>query len=146
MTQYDNAGNLLQTADVFGVVSNTNVTATTNYAAPSAITVGSLTSSFQYAADLLPTSVQGPNLDTASTIYDSYARPASSTSKTGAVTYFNYINSPAQVLAYTNGRVSRTTLDGFGRTIKAEAGTGTYSSGTVSMGTVLSVVDSQYAP
>ena len=102
--------------------------------------------SFQYAADLLSTYAHGPDGDTASTVCDSYARPTSSTAKTGAVTYFSYVNSPAQVLAYTNGRVTRTSLDGFGRTIKAESGTGTYSYGTVSMGTVVSVVDTQYDP
>ena len=77
------------------------------------MTVGSLTSSFQYAADLLPTQATGPNGDSAATVYDSYARPTSSTSKTGAVTYFNYANSPAAVITYTNpnsnsvGRVTR---------------------------------------
>lgn len=103
-----------------------------------------MTSTISYAADLVPYSASGPNGDTTSTVYDSYARPASSTSKTGAVTYFTYGNVPPTVLAYTNGRVSRTTLDGFGRTIKQESGTGTYTGGTVAMGTVVSVVQTAY--
>jgi len=131
MIQYDNTGNVLQTADTMGVVSSTGVTSTTNYTVPSSITVGSLTSNFQYAADLLPTQAQGPNGDTATTTYDSYARPSIVTSKTGATTYFNYTNfntttlAPAQTLSYANGRVTRSTLDGFGRTTKAESSTGT---------------------
>jgi hypothetical protein len=70
--------------------------------------------------------------------------PTSSISKTGAVTNFSYVNSPPQVLSRTNpngnsvGRVARMTLDGFGRTVKAEAGTGTYSNGTVSLTNVVS--------
>jgi hypothetical protein len=48
--------------------------ASTNYTVPSAVTTGSLTSSFQFSAALAPTQETGPNGDMASTTYDSYAR------------------------------------------------------------------------
>ena len=101
--------------------------------------MGSLTVTFSYAADLLPTQATGPNGDSTSTAYDTYARPISSLSKPGAVTYFTYVNSPPQTLSYTNptgnavGRVSRLTLDGFGRAIKQEAGMGTLSGGVITV-------------
>jgi YD repeat-containing protein len=147
VTSIDITGNVLAAYDQTGVSVTNNTNSATNFAAPSALTVGSLSSSFNYAPSLIPNSSQGPNGDTATTTFDSYARPASSTSSTGATTYFTYSTTlPAKTLAYTNGRVARTTLDGFGRTIKAESGTGTYSGGVVAMGTVVSTVDTQYAP
>ena len=143
---------MLQSAGPSGVNATTSTNASTNFTAPSSITVGSLTSTFDYAADLLPTQATGPNGDSTSTVYDSYARPKSSTAKTGAVTYFAYGTN--QTLAYTNptgnavGRVSRVKLDGFGRAVKQEAGTGTYSSGSgaITLSTIVSTVDTQYAP
>ena len=143
---------MLQVSDSTGVVVTNSTNSNTNYAALSAITVGSLQSTFGYAADLLPTQATGPNGDTSSTVYDQYARPSTATSKTGAVTRFYYLNSPASVYAYTNptnnavGRVAKTTLDGFGRTIKQESGTGTYNSGngSIALSTVVSTVDTAY--
>jgi RHS repeat-associated protein len=149
---FDNTGTLLQAANTLGVVSSATSSISNNYAVPSAITTGSLTSGFQYASNLLPTQAQGPNGDITSTAYDLYARPSSSTSKTGAMTNYYYIASPPQTLSYTNpnsnpaGRVTRTTLDGFGRPIKVESGTGTYSLGTITMSAVNSQVDTTYAP
>ena len=70
------------------------------------------------------------------------------TSKTGADTFYAYSSTPAMVLSYTNptantvGRVSRTTLDGFGRAIKVESGTGTYTSGAIALTTTVSTVES----
>jgi YD repeat-containing protein len=75
------------------------------------------------------------NNATTSLQYDSYARPTQTTSPTGAVTTFAYTTSPPTVTATTNGRWTKTTLDGLGRTLKAESGDG---SGTKS------IVDYEY--
>ena len=150
LTQIDVTGNVLQSYSSNGVGASSNVNSNTNYAAPSSVTVGSLTSSFQYAADLLPTQATGPNGDSAATVYDSYARPTSTTSKTGAVTYFNY--TPTAVITYTNpninsvGRVTRTTLDGFGRPVMVETGTGTYSNSVITLSAWVSIMSTEYAP
>ena len=163
--QHDNAGNTISTWQAGGLVTSAGTSSTTNYAVPSAITAGSLTSNFTYASDLAQTSMTDPNLNTSTTVYDQYARPTWSKPQTGAPTYFNYVNSPAQVIAfrpsvdmygnlfnggYTAGAVTRTTLDGFGRGIKVESGPGslTYSASiqNIAISSVVSQVDSVYAP
>jgi hypothetical protein len=66
---------------------------------------------------------------------------------------FSGLNPPS-TYAYTNpngnpaGRVMLTILDGFGRTITQQSGTGSYNSttGVITMGTVISQVDTTYAP
>ena len=89
----------------------------------------------------------GPNGDTSATAYDSYARPTQTTSKTGAVTYYTYANSaPWTVAAVTNGRYSRKTLDGLGRTVKVETGTTTGSYPNYTFSTPASVVETTYDP
>ena len=52
---------------------------------------------------------------------DAYARPAETTSPTGAVMTYSYATSaPWTTRATTNGRWVKTTVDGFGRTVKVE--------------------------
>ena len=150
--QIDQAGNVMSSSNSQGVSSSSSLTASTNYAVPSAVTVGSLTSNFVYEPDLLPRQATGPNGDTASTIYDSYARPKQSTSKIGATTYFNYTTSA--VISYTNpnltgaGRVTRTTLDGFGRTMTVETGTGSrdVNTGVITLSSWVSIMSTEFAP
>jgi RHS repeat-associated protein len=77
----------------------------------------------------------GPNGDQTTVLYDSYARPSSTTSPTGAVTTYAYTMSPPTVTATTNGRWTKKTLDGFGRIIREEAGNGS---------TIVSVVETEY--
>jgi YD repeat-containing protein len=76
---------------------------------------------------------------TTSITYDAYARPATSTSPHGAVTTYSYTNSPPTTTATVNGRWTRTTTDGFGRTIKVEAG-------QTNPAVTVSVVDTEYTP
>ncbi len=77
----------------------------------------------------------GANGESSGTVYDSYARPASKTSPTGAVTTYAYTQNT--VTATTNGRYVKTTFDGFGRTTFTETGYGT---------TAVSIVENQYEP
>jgi hypothetical protein len=117
----------------------TQTSSQTNFTAPNAITTGSLTTSLNWNSSLALSNQSGPNGDTASIGYDSSGRPPTITSPYGAITAFSYSSSPPQTLATvtTNNRWTRTTMDGFGRTIKTEAAD--------SSGTVQSVTDAQYA-
>ena len=71
------------------------------------------------------TSASGPNSASTSTIYDAFARPTSTTSPHGAVTDYAYNNPERTTTATTNGRWTKTTMDGLGRTVKVETGYGT---------------------
>jgi len=107
---------------------------------------GSLATSVSYAASWAVASVTGPNGAPGVTTYDSYGRPATTTSPDGLVTNYTYtyypsantqtatINQPAPL---SGTRWKRTTLDGFGRTIRLETGHD---------GVTVSTVDTQYAP
>jgi RHS repeat-associated protein len=106
---------------------------TKNYAVPAAATPNeetNLATSMTYSGFLGVTSVTGPNGASSGTAYDSYGRPSSSTSPHGAVTTYTYTYSPPTVKTTTNGRWTKTTLDGLGRTIHVEQGDG---SGTKSI-------------
>ncbi len=119
---YDIAGNVAQRY-VNGELTTNTVSSTTNYAAPSAMTTINLTSNVNWTAALAPSSTTGPNGDSASISYDTLARPQSSVSPYGATTTYAYNDTaPATRTATTNGHWTRTTLDGFGRTIKTETG------------------------
>ncbi len=113
------------------------------------MTTGSLTNNMGYTGFLAPNSASGPNGESAFISYDSNARPSTTNSPFGAHTDFIYndTQSPPVVIATTsspgtNAHWARTTKDGFGRTIKAETGSGTGSS----TATALSVVESVYLP
>ncbi|MGH9631655.1 MAG: RHS repeat domain-containing protein, partial [Bryobacteraceae bacterium] len=118
-----------------------------DFAAPSAITVGGLTTNLAWTSFLGLSSQTGPNGDTVTIGYDSSARPNFITSPYGARTNYEYTTSPPMVKAslYVDydpwnhqqqpDRWTKTYMDGFGRTIKTETGTGA---------TVHSVVDTEY--
>ena len=112
---------------------------TTNYTAPTAITVGTLTSTLNWTPFLAASSTTGPNGDSSGIGYDSAGRPASITPPIGATTTYSYSINPPQTTAtvITDHRWTRTTMDGFGRTIKTEVADNN--------GTVNSVSDAQYA-
>ncbi len=145
-------GNLLSHTDPGGVktfaydisgnaLNGTAAGVTKNYAVPASMTTNSLSQTMQWSGFLGLTQETGPNGDTLSTLYDSYARPQQTTSATGVVTNYTYATSaPWTVTAIANGRGTRKTLDGFGRTVKVESGTGT------GLSTVVSVTDTQYDP
>jgi YD repeat-containing protein len=142
---YDSYGNLATAANN-GLSTNVTMDSTHNYAVPSSIVTGSNSQAMQWNAFLGLTQNTGQNGDAAQIGYDSSGRVSSSTSPYGAVTGYTYVNytsasSPATVTATTNAHFTRQTLDGLGRTVKAEAGT--YNGTTY---TTTSVVDTQYAP
>jgi YD repeat-containing protein len=109
-----------------------------NDSAPSLITPNNqsnLSQSYTYNSFLGVTSATGPNSSTVTTAFDSYTRPTSTTSPHGAVTDYTYNNAERTATATTNGRWTRTTTDGLGRTIKVETGYGA---------TTVSTVDTEY--
>ena len=131
---YNTGGVVVQARDSV-VMTRQNVTSSTNYAVPSSLTTNALTESLQWSSFLGLTRDEGPNGDAATTYYDSYARPSSSVSRSGATTTYEYTNSPGTVKETTNGRWTKRTLDGFGRVIRVEQG---YSTTTVA------VVETEY--
>ena len=138
LLRHDIGGNITSST-VNGVYSTVSTSSTTNYAAPSQMTTNSLSSNMNWTAALGPSSVAGPNGDTASFGYDTNGRPTSTTAPTGAVTNYTYADtaSPPYKTATTNTHWVQTAMDGFGRTIQTETG---YS------GTGVSVVATHYDP
>jgi RHS repeat-associated protein len=104
-----------------------------------------LATSMTYNSAWAVTSVTGPNGATSTTNFDSYGRPATSTSSDGAVTSYTYAyytsgGQNSQTATVNNGQAYQfktTVLDGFGRTISVLTGNGK---------TTVSETDTQYAP
>lgn len=137
---YDATGTVTK-AVVNGVTTNVTSSSSNNYAVPSQISVGSLSESMNWSSFLGLTSATGPNGDNSTITYDSYGRPQTSKSAFGAQTTYTYSTGPysASNVAWSkstiNGRFTKTTLDGLGRTITVQSGTGS---------TVVSQVDTVY--
>src|ERR1017187_4774127 len=125
-------------------------TSVTNFAAPDSILPnGSATyrSTYTYTPALQPVQATDPNSKTTTNAYDSFGRLQTSTIVTNMVTTYTYDSSQHTVSAsaHNTGWIvgtpdhwQRTTTDGFGRTIKTEAGDSSNS--------ILSIVDTRYAP
>ena len=97
-----------------------------------------------YTTWLGTSTVTGPNSSSASMTYDSFARPATSTSVYGAVTTYGYSAAgvfPYTVTATTNNHWTQTMLDGLGRTLKQVRGYND-GSGSHTVSTVDTVYDS----
>jgi RHS repeat-associated protein len=142
---YDIGGVRLTTKDATFVTVTNTPSSSTNYSLPAVLSNGNVSSNISYASSWGVTQVADSTGATTNTTYDTYGRPASSTVADGAVTNYTYTYNPTtQTATIThppenpNGTTwKRTTLDGFGRTIKVETG---HDSTTVSQ------VDTQYAP
>jgi YD repeat-containing protein len=121
----------------------TNVASTNNYAAPGQVTTNSLTSTMNWTNALGLSSATGPNGDTGSINYDANARPSTVDSPYGAITTNTYNDNavPPNKIAMTDNHGAQTVMDGFGRTIHTITGYGSATSLTV-----VSTVDTQYAP
>jgi RHS repeat-associated protein len=133
-TGYDVSGAAVSRNDGQGHTVSMTQSSVTNYAAPDVITLNGDSKSNQnmtYSGWLGLSTITGPNNTTVSTTYDSFARPATSTSVFGAVTNYGYSAGtvPYVTTATTNGHWTQTTLDGFGRTMKSVRG---YASNKVS--------------
>jgi len=144
---FDVGGNITSSS-TNGVTTSSTTTSSSDYAAPVTMTTGSLTNTMGYNGVLAPTSATGPNGESAAIGYDANARPYSTDSPSGAHTAITYndTQSPPVVSAVvsssnTSPHWSRKTMDGFGRTIKLETGSGS-TPGTA----IVSVVDTVYAP
>ena len=135
-TTYTFAGGVL-TSSTNGLTSSASTTNTTNYAAPSQVSVATTSATMSYSSFLGLTNETDQNGATATLGYDAMARPNSGTSPFGATTTNSYsdTSSPPTSTSTTNGRWTKTTMDGLGRTIKVETG---YSS------TTLSVAETEY--
>ncbi|MBV8842233.1 MAG: hypothetical protein JO307_05420 [Bryobacterales bacterium] len=120
---YDELGNPASVT-VNGVAQSIATTTTTNFAAPEQLTVGSLTTTNTYSTFLGLTNETGPNSASISVAYDLQARPLTTTGVYGATTTntYNDTASPPTFVATINGRWTRQTLDGLGRTVLIETG------------------------
>ena len=124
---YDVTGNPVSTL-AMGVLTQVTSSSSNNLAVPSQLTVGSLTTNLTWSTFLGLTNETGPNGDSSGTYYDQYARPSGSTSAFGAQTSISYSSppysssAPPTVTSTINGRWTRTTMDGLGRTILTQSG------------------------
>jgi RHS repeat-associated protein len=141
---YDDTGALYEAVDTLGARIAYDVTAATNYAAPSRIAPNgeqALATSATYTQFLGIASATGPNNANTWATCDTLGRPTEVKSphdqSPGAQykTVYTYTVSPPTATATTAGRWTRQTMDGLGRTIKEERGDG---SGTKS------IVDTEY--
>ena len=119
---YNRAGTVTSTQDAVGHTVSSTPDPNRNYAVPSAVTTGNLPpTQMTWNGAFQPTGTTNPNGAAATLAYDAYARPANSTSPYGATTAITYTNPSGSTLATstttTNGRWSKTTMDGFGRTV-----------------------------
>jgi len=125
--QYNQLGVVASTT-ANGVTTSVTTSNSNSYAAPTQLSVGSLTTSLGWSSFLGLTNDTGPNGDSSSTYFDSYARQTSTTSPYGATTNYAYNNAPytssnpATVTTTINGRWTKTTLDGLGRTVLTQTG------------------------
>ncbi len=138
---YFTTGALSGSSDDSGHSASVSTSSATNYAEPSAITLGSLTSSFSWNGFLGLTQATGPNSSTSSYSYDSYGRPAQTNNITGQVLNTTYTNSPPTETTTTGTRWTKTTFDGLARHLKVETG---YNTGSTP--TTVFVVDTVYTP
>jgi RHS repeat-associated protein len=137
---YQDTGVPYQYVDGAGRTVSTSPSSSANYALPGVLTPGgngNLATTVSYASSWAVTQVVSANGATSTTAYDSFGRPQSSTSTDGAVTSYTYTYNPNIQTATVNNRWVKTTLDGFGRTIQVDTGTGS---------TTVSVAETQYAP
>ena len=143
---YQDTGVVYQTQDGAGHTMNATPSSSTGYSLPGVLTPGdnggnsNLATSLSYTSSWQVTGVTGPNGANSNTFYDQYGRPLSTVSPDGASTGFTYTYNPNTQTATVNNKWKRTTLDGFGRTVKEEMGNGPTTNAPVS------VVDTQYAP
>ena len=123
---YDVTGNVVSVT-VNGVTTQVSTTSTTNYAAPSQITTGSFTNSQTFNSFLGLTNESGPNGFSVAFGFDTSARPSSVTSPFGAQTVVAYYDTatPPYSTTTVNGRWTKATKDGLGRTVLTETGNGT---------------------
>jgi RHS repeat-associated protein len=144
-TRYETTGVVTGSMDGSGRYVSVSPDSSTGYSLPGVIQPegsGSLATTVTYASSWAVTSVTGPNGANGTTMYDGYGRPASMSIPDGASTVYTYSYygvSGATANTQTasiGGRWKKTTLDGFGRSIKVETGYGT---------TTVNVVDTEYA-
>ena len=141
---YDMTGNVTTTT-VNGVATTVTSSSSTNYAAPTQVTtIPQQSSNMTWNTFLGLSSAAGPNGDTGAITYDANARPLTSTSPYGALTYYTYNDSAStpNKVAMTDSHGVQTFMDGFGRTTQTNTGSGN----NTSIATVVSTVNTLYAP
>ncbi len=147
--QYESTGVAVCTQNAMGTYVTAALSSSTNYSLPGVVTpngTSSLSTTVTYNSMWGATSVVGPNTATGTATYDTWGRPSQSMVPDGAETSYTYTYYPsanqqtAALLPSGSGVWKRTTLDGFGRVVRVENGTGATNN------TPVSVVDTQYAP
>jgi RHS repeat-associated protein/uncharacterized repeat protein (TIGR01451 family) len=144
---YDPAGVLYQVTDGSGNTMTVTTDPSTNYSLPNQLVSNAstdtyLVTGFSYASSWGVTSTTGPNGEARLTNYDSFGRPSSITLVDGATITYAYTGNSqtatqAQPDPLTGNRFKRTTVDGFGRTVRVETGHD---------GLTVMMVDTQYGP
>jgi YD repeat-containing protein len=138
-------GAVYMAEDGAGTQVNASLSASTNYSLPGVLTPNgnsNLATSVSYSSFFGVNSLVGPNGATTTTNYDTYGRPANTSIPDGATTTYTYSYNPnVQTATLTDAqgtRWTKTTYDGFGRTISVVKGHDKVPP--------VSEVDTQYAP
>src|ERR1019366_216858 len=106
-----------------GVTTTADAGTGTNYAAPDTITTQSYSETIGYTAWLGVSQTTGANGEHLSMWYDAYGRPGTGTSAYGATTNYTYATAAPFWQKETGpSGVTTTTLDGFGRAVRAASG------------------------
>ena len=122
-----------------GTTLQSNLPASTNYAAPTTITTQTYGETIGYNSWLGVTQTTGLNGEQLYLTYDGIGRPTTATSPYGATTNFAYAAAvPLWQTKTGPDGFTRTTLDGLGRAIRVERGPDSLH--------IQSVVDTVYAP
>ena len=138
--KFDTLGNLVTQVNSTGQTLDVGWSSGSAYAVPTLITPNAnsaLQRSMVYNTLLDMTQVNSPNAVQQDFGYDTLHRPTTAEMETGATVSYTYSADGRVITATVNGKFTRTTTDGLGRTVKAEKGHGS---------TVVSIVESEYAP
>lgn len=123
---YDVTGTVTKTSDAQGHVVDVTSDSNRNYAVPSVVTPNTqsgLATSFSHSAFLGLTSQTAPNNAQHTINYDGYGRVSNTRTPEGVVTNFTYTYNPAvQTGTNPDGRFTKSTQDGLGRTVRVETG------------------------
>jgi hypothetical protein len=121
--EYYTTGVVKSSTGESGVAVNNTVNSSTNYSLPSVLTPGgdsNMATSIGYTSSWAVASVIGANGANSTTTYDDWGRPLTSKIPDGAQTTYTYTMNTQTATLGT--RWTKTTLDGFGRTVKVETG------------------------
>jgi RHS repeat-associated protein len=155
---YDSTGTPVQTTDAVGNVTTMPTGSATNFTLPASAMVGpdatttTLQTTVTYNNFFATTSVTAPNAATTNITYDNFGQVQSATPPGGMAPTTSWNTyTPASggsggwtQSSTTNGHWTKTTMDGFGRPVRTDVGTGGASPYTGTGGTIVTSTTTAY--